>query len=347
MNPKPPRAVLVICVRYLGDALLLRPCLRALRAAFPGARVDAVVAAGTGCALDGCADVSRVIEWPARGILREAAALARIAGGGYDWAIDFTGNDRSALIALASRARFRAAYERPKLPRWSLRRAAYHLRPGHRKAKPHTLIQRLELLEACGVPPQGYSFGLLPDPTALAAARTQTAGLTGEIFHVHVTSRDMRKAIPAGIVREVLAGAIRSGMGVVVTGGRDEPERRHVAACTAGLPVEKFRVFHDLDWHGLVAMISLCHAYWGSDTAPAHIAAALEKRMLIHFGPSRADHWSPLHPAAEADARPCACLKAKRSLCPHGVPGKCLDAIRSQDVLEWLVKSRPGHVTDL
>ena len=268
-----------------------------------------------------------------------SGALAGIAAGGYDWAVDFTGNDRSALIALASRARFRVAYERPKVPAWSLRRAAYHFRHAHHKTKPHTLIQRLELLEACGVPSQGYSLGLAPGQAAVEAARVKLHGLPEKLLHAHVTSRDMQKAIPVEVVREVLAGAIESGLGVVVTGGRAEIERSHVAACTDGLPAEKCRVFHDLDWHGLVAMISLCAAYWGSDTAPEHIAAALEKRMLIHFGPSRADHWRPLHSGAAADIRPCECLKRKRVICARGVPGKCLEGIRPRDVMDWLEKN--------
>jgi ADP-heptose:LPS heptosyltransferase len=314
-----------------------------LRIAFPLARIDALVAAGTGCALDDCRDVSRVLEWPARDPLGELARLARLAVDGYDWAVDFTGNDRSALIALASRAGLRIAYERPKLPAWSLRRAAYHLRPAHHKIKPHTLTQRLELLEACGVAAQGHSFGLVPRDSALANVRAQVQGLPPQILHAHVTSRDMQKAIPAEIVRRVLAGAIASGLGVVVTGGSAEAERKHVLACTDGLPPENFRIFHDLDWHGLVAAISLCAAYWGSDTAPAHIAAALEKRMLIHFGPSRADHWKALHACAEADVRACACLKNKRSSCAGGVPGKCLEGIRAEDVLTWLGRGTSGR----
>jgi heptosyltransferase-3 len=334
--PPEPKAVLIVCLRYLGDTLLLRPALRALRVAYPHARLDAVVTAGTACALDDCADVSRGIEWPRRSVLREVALAAEISRSGYDWVIDFTGNDRSALVALASRAPFRVAYERPKLPAWSLRRAAYHFRPRHKKVKPHAVIQRLELLEACGVPSQGIYFGLVPRPAALDAARRAVEALPASLLHAHVTSRDMQKAIPVGVVRDVLAAAIASGNGVVVTGGSDPSEREHVRLCTEGLPAEKLRVFHELDWHGLIATISLCDRYWGSDTAPAHIAAALEKPMLIHYGPSRAEHWHPLHPGGLADVQPCPCLKNKKVACPKGEPGACLQKINAADVISWL-----------
>jgi len=334
MKPSaPPRRVLVICTRYLGDTLLLRPCLRALRAKFPEARIDTVVTQGTGCALDDCADVTRVIEWP-RGTLAQAAALLGL--GRYDWAVDFTGNDRSALISLASRAGFRVAYERPKLAAWSLRRAAYHVRPPHKKSKPHTLLQRLELLEACGVPSCGTAFGLTPRNSALATCRDLVQGLPDKILHAHVTSRDMQKALPSSIVRAVLVGAMEAGLGVVVTSGPAEVERAHVLACTCGLPSKHLRVFDSLDWHDLVAMISLSSAYWGCDTAPAHVAAALEKKMLIHYGPSRADHWSPLHAGGQADISQCACLKSRQVMCPRGEPGRCMDGILAGDVLVWL-----------
>lgn len=326
----------MICVRYLGDTLLLRPALRALRTAFPGARIDAVVAAGTGVALDDCSDVSRVIEWPGGRIWSQIACLGGLGRAGYDWAVDFTGNDRTALIALCSRAARRVAYERPKLPWWSLRRLAYNLRPAHKKSKPHALVQRLELLEACGVPPQGTACDLAPRQAAVERVRARMAGMPPSILHAHVTSRDMQKAIPAEVVRRVIEAAAANGMGVVMTVGRDAAEREHVAKCSAGFPETIVRVLSDLDWHELVAAISLCRAYWGADTAPAHIASALKKKMLIHFGPSRADHWRPLHEGGNADVQSCACLKAKKSTCPRGEPGNCLKGIEPAAVIAWL-----------
>ena len=58
--------------------------------------------------------------------------------------------------------------------------------------------------------------------------------------------------------------------------------------------------------------------------------------MLIHYGPSRAEHWRPLHPGGLADVRPCACLKNKRVDCLAGKPGVCLQNIKPADVISWL-----------
>ena len=333
----PPKAILVVCVRYLGDTLLLRPALRALRTAFPEARIDALITEGTACALDDCKDVSRVLEWPRRAWLRELALLARISCEGYGWVVDFTGNDRSALVALLSRAPFRTAYERPKLSKWSLRRTAYHFRPAHRKAKPHTVIQRLELLEACGVASCGVGCDLVPRPEALAWAHGVVRFLPKPLLHVHVTSRDMQKAIPSDVVRAVVERTIDAGGGVVVTCGKAEIEASHIAKCLARLPAEKVLSFDSLTWHQLVALISLCDKYWGADTAPAHVASALEKPLLIHFGPSRSDHWYPLHPAGKLDVQACECLSKKaKTKCPPGRPGACLERLDAKAIFAAL-----------
>lgn len=338
MSPlESPSAILVICLRYLGDTLLLRPPLRALRTAFPAARIDALVTSGTGVALDDCKNVSHVLEWPRRKWLQELALISRIAGSGYDWAIDFTGNDRSALIALCSGAPLRVAYDRPKLSRWSLRRCAYNFRPAHKKKKPHILMQRLELLENCGVKSQGFSSDLLPRSEALKWAEHALSDFSPPFFHIHVTSRDMQKAIPVQIVREVIEGIIKAEGSVILTGGGAEIERKHVAACLGGFPLDRVRLFENLTWHQLVALIAQCDKYWGADTAPAHIAAALEKPMLIHYGPSRTEHWRPLHAGGHGESLACSCLLNKISVCSKGQPGTCLEKVNPHVVLAWLL----------
>lgn len=302
MNKRPPKAVLVVCLRYLGDTLLLRPTFRALKKTFPEARLEALVTAGTAVALEDCADVSRVIEWPKSSLPGQAVVLAKVAAARYDWVIDFTGNDRSALVALISGASVRAVYDRPKFSKWSIRRLAYNRRVPPKKKKPHVLIQRQELLEACGVPGRGTDVDLAPRAEALAWTEAATQGLPSGWLHAHITSRDMQKAIPIGIARSVFLGVLDDGGGVVLTSGSAAVERDYIAQCVKGLPADRIKTFSDLTWHQLVALISRGKKYWGADTAPSHIAAALRKPMLIHYGPSsKAEHWKPLHEEGLAD----------------------------------------------
>ena len=335
MSKRPPDAVLVVCLRYLGDTLLLRPAFRALRQAFPGARLDALVTAGTGVALDDCPDISHVIEWPGASFPHQALMLGKITATRYRWIVDFTGNDRSALVALLSGASLRAVYDRPKLSRWSLRRVAYNLRVAPKKKKPHALIQRAELLEACGVPDQGLTMDLIPRPAALVWADAATEHLLPGWLHAHITSRDMQKALPIPVARAVFQGILERGGAVVLTSGSAVVERDHIAQCTFGFPPDRVKVFSNLTWHQLVALISRAGKYWGSDTAPSHIAAALGKPMLIHYGPSKADHWRPLHEGGLADIRPCDCLRQKKSICPVATPGRCLESINPAQILAW------------
>ncbi|MFN7424951.1 MAG: glycosyltransferase family 9 protein, partial [bacterium] len=51
--PAPPRRMLVVVTRRIGDVLLTTPLIASLRAAWPGARLDALVFAGTGGVLAG------------------------------------------------------------------------------------------------------------------------------------------------------------------------------------------------------------------------------------------------------------------------------------------------------
>lgn len=348
MMTVPPRKILVICLRYLGDTLLLRPPLHALRAAHPAATIDALVSQGTGVALEGCPWVNGILEWPKRGQRgSELRLLARLLGEGYDWAVDFTGSDRAALAALASRARVRLAYERPRRQRFAPSRLAFNFRVPPQKPKPHILVQRLHLLEAAGIPSAGTGFGLQPDPVALEKIRQLTQGIPHPRLHIHPVSRDMRKALPARLVGHVAGHLQALGWGVTMSCGQAPVERAHAQEILRNLS-RPAPVFAELSWKELLALIFLADKFWGADTAPAHLASALGIPARVEFGPSRADHWSPFGPGGIAAVHACACLASRSCAeCPLEQPGRCMEAMSGTEVVKWVLAESPAQEEDL
>jgi len=68
--------IVVICTRYLGDTLLAIPFLRNLRAAHPGAVIEAVASGAAFQSLADCPYIDALLAWPeSAGIVRRAAWL--------------------------------------------------------------------------------------------------------------------------------------------------------------------------------------------------------------------------------------------------------------------------------
>ena len=333
-----PGRILVIRMRYLGDVLLLQPVLGALRRTFPSAEIDALVNPGTGVALHAPGCVREIITWPRGQWIQELRTLTHIRSRRYDWAVDLTGNDRSAMVSITSGARLRAGYHRPKQPWFFWRNRAYNVRPSHQKQKPHIIRQHLDLLAACGVPPAGMDVHIEP-AAADVAWSAQLLGDrrdAGAVLHAHLASRDMRKSLPPELVRKVIAGILSRTTASITLSHGQGPEAEHAAACIAGLPRDRITIANGMSWGQLVALIAASDVYWGADTAPMHVAAAFQKPMLVHFGPSNANHWRPLHDGADALVSPCPCLKSGHWSCPEGASGRCLTALDSLEILDRL-----------
>jgi ADP-heptose:LPS heptosyltransferase len=77
---------LLVQPRFMGDVLLCTPSIRALRRAYPAARIDFLTEPPGADALRGNPHLDAVIEWP-----RERNALSRgwSLRGRYDTVVDF------------------------------------------------------------------------------------------------------------------------------------------------------------------------------------------------------------------------------------------------------------------
>ena len=95
----PPRRILVITLRRLGDVLLTTPLVRTLRMGFPDARIDMLVNRGTEGILAGNPDVSEVIVIPEKIAAGALALVARRLWRDYDLAISTQSGDRPTFLA--------------------------------------------------------------------------------------------------------------------------------------------------------------------------------------------------------------------------------------------------------
>ena len=97
MNP--PRRILVVATRRIGDVLLTTPLIRSLRQAWPEAKIDALVFAGTEGVLVSNPDINEVITVAPRLNFFPHLRFLRRLWRRYDLALSMMPGDRPTLYA--------------------------------------------------------------------------------------------------------------------------------------------------------------------------------------------------------------------------------------------------------
>jgi len=140
--------ILLLQLKRIGDLILTTPAIAALRDKFPGARITLVVARECADLLPAIASVNRTLV--TRRNLRDVTMFFAVAREKFDYCIDFTRNDRSALLAFLSGAQKRVVSHRIKVQSKS-RARVYNEFARHRMREMHTLDYHLALLEPLGI----------------------------------------------------------------------------------------------------------------------------------------------------------------------------------------------------
>lgn len=294
---RPPRRVLVVCMRRIGDVLTVTPLLASLRRAWPEARIEVLVPASTAAVLAGNPDIDAVRVEPA-GPLRRRLRLLASLWRRYDLAVGTQYNDRPWLYTLAAAARRvmvvpHAGTPGARLKRW-LADGWCELSLG----RTHAVEQYLALAEVLGlprhpavVPPQS------PDDEALRALLGADWALRRWAV-VHPTPMYRYKAwTTAGWASAIQHLTGRHGLEVVLSGGPAEADRQQAAAILEALDASsRARVTvacGRLDLGELALLLQRAAVYLGPDTSITHLAAASGTRTLALFGPSHPIAWGP------------------------------------------------------
>src|SRR5438552_18010963 len=136
--------ILLIQLKRIGDLILTTPAIAAVREKFPDAKITLVIAPECKALAPAIAGVNKLLVMP-RG-LSGFRAIAAIGRGKFDYCVDFTRNDRSALLVLLSRARKRIVLFRIKV-RLKFRTRFYNEFAQHRMLDMHMLDFHLALID--------------------------------------------------------------------------------------------------------------------------------------------------------------------------------------------------------
>jgi len=287
---RPPRSVLVIVTRRIGDVLLATPLIRSLKRAWPDTAIDALVFAGTEAAIAANSDVRRVHTIAARpSVITHLAFLARLARR-YDLALSLVPGDRPTLYAfVAGRARAGLLLDTRK-ERW--KRPLLHRSVPFDPLNTHTVRMHLALATLLGLT-------LHSDPVVSwsgedAAQAQQLLGAARAAYAVlhPYPMFNYKMWTPEGWVQlgSWLAGR---GLRVVLTGGPHENEVRYVTQLARSMPPGALNAAGRLSFGGSAALVSRAQVYVGPDTALTHLAAALGIPTIALYGPTDPVKWGP------------------------------------------------------
>jgi predicted lipopolysaccharide heptosyltransferase III len=293
--------ILLIQLKRIGDLILTTPAIAAVRKTFPDSKVTLVVSDGCAPLLPAIVGVDRILIM--RRNLSDLSGFSAVLRQKFDYCIDFTRNDRSALLALLSRAKMRVVSYRVKR-RAPIRGRCYNEFVMHRMRDMHTIDYNLSLVERMGVRDgsPALRLNLSPDAQEKARALLQQAKVNRPYVVFHPGSARLEKFWQADRWAEVITHAItRWPVDAVLTGGTWRVEKSHVAEIEAKLPrrVEGSNAGSVIDLSGkmdlltLAAMVADAKLLVTVDSAPMHLAAALGTPQVVLFGPTNPFHWRP------------------------------------------------------
>ncbi len=284
--------ILALQLKRLGDVVLTTPALARL------SREGEVTLGVMGAASELLPLIPNLAGAIVFGPGRGWTPWQQVIWGRFDRVVDFTGTDRSALVALLSRAPRRITFQRAKSS-W-VRRRAYHELIESLVREQHTIEHYAEL-----VSPGGEGVEAQPRLEMRPAAREQARalraahGIAGDYVLIHPGTARLEKFWRPERWAEVILHIERQlGLRCVLTGGFGAEEKVHLAAIAGALPAPPVDLSGKLDLLGLAAMVSDARLVLSVDTVVVHLAAAFQRPQVALFGPTNPFHWRPRHPQA-------------------------------------------------
>jgi heptosyltransferase-2 len=333
------RKILVRAPNWVGDVVMATPALRAIREAFPNARIT-VVARPSGCAiLAGAPWFDALLSYDDRG--RDRGWIGFLGLGwlcrreGYDLGILLTNSFGSALQLLVAGPRRRLGYDLEGRGLFLTDKLRPPMR-GHKRVPAPMPRYYLDLLQAFGVPRRGEHLELFVTEADAEEGERFLAERGVEPDDVLVALNPGASYGPSKLWREDRfaevgeALAERHGAKVLVLcGPGEEGIARGIESRLGGRAIPTS--VRPLGLGALKAVMRRVDLLVTTDTGPRHFAVAFGKPVVCVMGPT-----DPLYTACNLERtivvrEPVECSPCMLKVCP--IDHRCMERIDSARVV--------------
>lgn len=285
--------ILLLQIKRIGDLILTTPVIAALRQKFPEATLTLIVSNEGAAVLPAIAGVDR--SFVIKRALSDLRIFRTVSREKFDYCIDFTQNDRSAVLSFLSSARKRIVANSKRVQS-SIRARAYNELVPDRVYDLHTLDYHFSLIEPLGVSNASHELRLALPRAAYQAADSLLgkAKIDNSLVIFHPGSARAEKFWDAQRWAEVIEHA-RAVLKLqpVLTSGSSALEQNHVAEIKRKLSYPIVDLTGKIELLALTALIEQARLVVTVDSAPMHLAAAMKTPQVVLFGPTNPFHWRP------------------------------------------------------
>lgn len=333
------KKILVMRYRFIGDMVLTVPFLRNLREAYPAARIDLMIEPFSGEVIEGCPYVDRVIPYEFKTVHTYVPRSRRgklsgylhywrlIRREGYDLAFLLKRSFSSAFLAWAAGVPHRIGFATEGRSRLLSRPVPY-------RQDQHEVENFLDCLRALDIPIGSKTLELWPSPEAeqkVLGLLTTAGWKHGDLkIVIHATASLPAKQWPL------------ERFAAVMTALKEKYQARFVYT-GAERDVETYRrlealgPFGGLNLCGLTTLrenLSVYRAtdlFFGVDSGPMHMAAAVGIPVVALFGPTNERLWGPWGENHVVITKRLSCAPCKPHKCADN---ECMRQITVAETLE-------------
>jgi predicted lipopolysaccharide heptosyltransferase III len=326
--------ILVIKLRHIGDVLLATPVFRALRQAYPEARLTALLNRGTEAVVAHHPDLHEVLIAEKGATAAQLRFLRELRRKRFDCVIDLTDGDRSAFMSLATGAGTRVGFNAEH--RWRGLLYTHVAKPLPDDA--HRIEYDLATVRALGLPRTISRPDLYLSPEEEVAATRMLEELVGsdgpqqKLIMIQPGARYPLKVWPGERFAE-LADRLARAMPCRILFGGDARERDAAEAVRARTQCRPTVVAGRLSLLEFGALLKQCDLFIGNDGGAMHMAAAVGTPVVALFGPTYPERWGPRGTPCEILYKGLDCRACYHPVCIRG-DDNCMRLISVDEVFD-------------